>query len=103
MSNFELIARPQVRIRSVAAWDRLRATYDLIVEGTDDLIAYYPLDELEDASYGNYQNLVDTSEGLIASYPLDELDPIIYANYDTQVASSEDLIAFYPLNDIDEV
>lgn len=84
MSNVEVFGRPAVRIRSIAAWNRLRPNYDTVVKD-DGPIAYWHLDEEIPYTYEGYDSYV---MGLspIAFWQLKEEIPQAILPYNTVVA-----------------
>lgn len=84
MSNVEVFGRPEVRIRSIAAWNRLRPNYDTVVK-EDGPIAYWTMNEELPYSYDPYDSYV-LALSPIAFWQLREETAYPIPPYDTAVA-----------------
>lgn len=101
MSNFQVLGRPNVKVRSIAAWDRTTALqYDELIANNAD--RFWPLGELATGPDYDYDELHLTHPDIANYYPLDELVPIVYGSYDVQMIT-DGANNHYPLDDIDTV
>lgn len=102
-SNLKLFGRPNVKIRSVAAWDRLAAlTYDARILITPNVANYWPLDEKAAGPDYVYDDIILQTTNLANYWPLDELAPIVYGNYDALILADGGT-DYYTLDDIESV
>lgn len=85
MTNFKLYGRPDIKVRSIAAWDRLLADYDMLIRNTPGCLGFWPLNDLDPAEFGNYDGLILPLDGLLGYWKLDALTLVSVSALDVKI------------------
>lgn len=101
MTNFKVVARPAARVRSIAAWSRLRGTFDMIMLNLPHVEAYYPMNDKDPSASAQFDNVVLALPNLEAYYPMNDKDSIVFQSFDVVMLGLPNLVAYYPMDSID--